>query len=69
LQYQEGVPQYLISLVYFIAVILPNIQGFISSFMVVLGTSLLAIGFFRFQRKAAKRVYNYISLERMPSSI
>jgi hypothetical protein len=64
-----GVPTYLASMMYFIAVVLPNIQGFISSFMVVLGTSLLAIGFYRFQQKAAKVVYSYISLDTMPSSI
>lgn len=67
--HQVGIPQYLATLMYIIAVILPNIQGFISSFMVILGTSLLAIGFYRFQQKAAKVVYSYISLDTMPSSI
>jgi hypothetical protein len=54
---------------YFVAVILPSIQGFISSLMVVLGTSLLAIGFYKFKQKTAKVVYSYISLEKMPSAI
>jgi hypothetical protein len=54
---------------YFVAVVLPNIQGFISSFMVILGTSLLAVGFYRFHQKASKVVYNYISLDTMPSSV
>jgi hypothetical protein len=54
---------------YFVAVVLPNIQGCISSFLVILGTSLLAIGFYRFHQKAAKMVYNYISLDTMSSSI
>jgi hypothetical protein len=54
---------------YFVAVTLPNIQGFISSLMVLLGTSLLAIGFYRYKKKAAKVVYTYLSLEKMPSVI
>ncbi|PNF20587.1 hypothetical protein B7P43_G04866 [Cryptotermes secundus] len=66
--HQVGVPPYLVYLMYFIAVILPNIQGFISSFMVILGSSLLAIGFYRFKHKAAKVVYSYISLDTIPSA-
>jgi hypothetical protein len=69
LQHQTGIPQYLVSMMYFIVVVLPNVQGMISSFFVVLGTSLIAIGVFRFQQKATKVVYNYISLDTVPPSM
>jgi hypothetical protein len=54
---------------YFVAVVLPNVQGFISSSLVVLGTCLLAVGLYRFHQKAAKAVYNYISLDTISTSI
>ncbi|KDR20475.1 Scavenger receptor class B member 1 [Zootermopsis nevadensis] len=67
--HQVGIPQYLVSMMYFVVVVLPNVQGVVSALLVVLGTSLLAIGVFRFQRKATKAVYSYISLDTVPSSI
>jgi uncharacterized membrane protein YidH (DUF202 family) len=57
------------SLMYFVSVVLPNVQGFISSFLVILGVALLAVGLYRFHQKAAKVVYSYISLDTMPLSI
>jgi hypothetical protein len=64
-----GVPQYLVSLIYFVVVILPSAQVIISSLLVLLGTSLLVVVVYRFQQKATKVVYNYISLDMMPSSL
>jgi hypothetical protein len=69
LQHQEGIPHYLVSMMYFIVVILPNVQGIISSLLVLLGISLLFIGVLRFHRKATKAVYSYISLDTVPPSI
>jgi hypothetical protein len=68
LQHQDGVPPYLLSFMYFVAVVLPKLQMFLSTFMVVLGTSLLAVGVYRFQQKASKFVHDYIPLETMSSS-
>jgi len=61
-------PPYLWSMVYFIAVVLPKLQVFLSTFMVVLGTSLLAVGVFRFQKRASKVVYDYIPVDTISSS-
>jgi hypothetical protein len=61
-------PPYLLSAVYFIAVVLPKLQVFLSTLMVVLGTSLLAVGVYRFQQKASKVVYDYIPVDIIPSS-
>jgi hypothetical protein len=55
-------------MVYFIAVVLPKLQVFLSIFMVVLGTSLLAVGVFRFQKRASKVVYDYIPVDTITSS-
>jgi len=68
LQHQDGVPPYLLSLMYFTAVILPKLQVFLSTFMVVLGTSLLAVGVYRFQKRASKVVYDYIPVDTLSSS-
>lgn len=66
--HQDGMPPYLLSAVYFIAVVLPKLQVFLSTLMVVLGTSLLAVGVYRFQQKASKVVYDYIPVDIIPSS-
>jgi hypothetical protein len=55
-------------MVYFIAVVLPKLQVFLSTFMVVLGTSLLAVGFYRFQQRASKVVYDYTAVDTISSS-
>jgi hypothetical protein len=55
-------------MVYFVAVVLPKLQLFLSTLMVVLGTSLLAVGVYRFQQKATKVVYDYIPVGMIPSS-
>jgi hypothetical protein len=68
LQHQDGVPPYLLSTMYFIAVVLPKLQVFLSTFMVVLGISLLAVGVYRFQKRASKVVYDYIPVDTMSSS-
>jgi len=68
LQHQDGMPPYLLSLVYFIAVVLPKLQVFLSTFMVVLGTSLLAVGIYTFQKRASKVVYDYIPVDTISSS-
>ncbi|GFG34115.1 hypothetical protein Cfor_05571, partial [Coptotermes formosanus] len=66
--HQDGLPPYLQSMVYFVAVVLPKLQLFLSTLMVVLGTSLLAVGVYRFQQKATKVVYDYIPVGMIPSS-
>jgi uncharacterized membrane protein len=68
LQHQVGMPPYMLSTVYFIAVVLPKLQVFVSTFMVVIGTSLLAVGVYRFQQQASKVVYDYIPVDTIPSS-
>jgi len=68
LQHQDGMPPYLLSTMYFIAVVLPKLQAFLSTFMVVLGTSLLAVGIYRFQKRASKVVYDYIPVDTLSSS-
>ena len=68
LQYQHGMPPYLLSTVYFIAVVLPKLQVFLSTFMVVLGTSLLAVGIYRFQKRVTKVVYDYIPVDTISPS-
>jgi hypothetical protein len=67
LQHQDGVPPYLLSMVYFVAVVLPKLQVFLSTFMVVLGLSLLAVGVYRFQKRASKVVYDYIPVDTISS--
>jgi scavenger receptor class B protein 1 len=66
--HQDGMPPYLLSTMYFIAVVLPKLQAFLSTFMVVLGTSLLAVGIYRFQKRASKVVYDYIPVDTLSSS-
>jgi hypothetical protein len=61
------VPPYMMSLLYFVSVVLPKLQVFLSTFMVVLGTSLLAVSVYRFQQKASKMVYDYIPVDTVPS--
>jgi hypothetical protein len=68
LQHQDGMPPYMLSMLYFIAVVLPKLQAFLSTFMVVLGMSLLAVGVYRFQKRASKVVYDYIPVDTIPSS-
>jgi hypothetical protein len=68
LQHQDGVPPYVLYLMYFVAVVLPKLEVVLSTFMIVLGTSLLTVGVYRFQQKASKFVHDYIPLETMPSS-
>jgi hypothetical protein len=68
LQHQDGVPPYLLSMMYFIAVVLPKLQVFLSIFMVVLGTSLFAVGVYMFLQKSSKCVHDYIPLKMMSSS-
>lgn len=68
LQHQDGMPPYMLSTVYFIAVVLPKLQVFLSTVMVMLGTSLLAVGIYTFQKKASKAVYEYIPVDTIPSS-
>ena len=57
----------MMSLLYFVSVVLPKLQVFLSTFMVVLGTSLLAVSVYRFQQKASKMVYDYIPVDTVPS--
>jgi hypothetical protein len=61
-------PQYLLSMMYFVAVVLPKLQAFLSTFMVVLGTSLFGVGVYRFQKKASKVLCDYIPVHSMSSS-
>jgi hypothetical protein len=55
-------------MLYFVAVVLPILQVFLSTFLVVFGTSLFAVGVYKFQQKASKVMYDYIPVDTIPSS-